>query len=125
VAILVAAGVFRTAWRLIWDAAQVLTDRALPEEETEVIQRVVAAFTPEVLGFHDLRTRRSGPHRFVELHLEIPRETSFQRAHDLIVQVMDGIERELPRSRVTIHGDPVDPARADELRRHMTGSGSM
>jgi len=107
VAILVAAGVFRTAWRLIWDAVQVLTDRALPQEETQVIRRVVASFAPEVVGFHDLRTRRSGPHRFIELHLEIPRETSFQRAHDLIVRVMGTIERELPRSKVTIHGDPV------------------
>jgi len=107
VAILVAAGVFRTAWRLVWDAVQVLTDRALPDEETGVIERVVASFAPEVVGFHDLRTRRSGPYRFIELHLEIPRETSFQRAHDLVVKVLRAIERELPRSKVTIHGDPV------------------
>lgn len=123
VAILVAAGVFRTAWRLILDAARVLTDRALPQEETQVIRRVVASFAPEVVGFHDLRTRRSGPHRFIELHLEIPRETSFQRAHDLIVRVMRTIERELPRSKVTIHGDPVGgvpPAGG-----HSAGNGSM
>jgi len=107
VAILVAAGVFRTAGRLVWDALEALTDRALPQEETKVVARVVASFAPEVRGFHDLRTRRSGPHRFLELHLEIPRETSFERAHDLIVRVMKAIERELPRSKVTIHGDPV------------------
>lgn len=107
VAILVAAGVFRTAWRLVWDAIQVLTDRALPDEETGVIEQVVASFAPEVVGFHDLRTRRSGPYRFIELHLEIPRETSFQHAHDLMVEVLRAIERELPRSKVSIHGDPV------------------
>lgn len=107
VAILVAAGVFRTAWVLVWDALYALTDRSLPDEEIRIIERVVASFAPEVEGFHDLRTRSSGPHRFVELHLEIPRETTFQRAHDLIVQVVRAIERELPRSKVTIHGDPV------------------
>ena len=107
VAILVAAGVFRTAWVLLRDAFQALTDRALPEAEIRIIERVVASFAPEVTGFHALRTRRSGPHRFVELHLEIPQETSFQRAHDLIVQVLRAIERELPRSKAMIHGDPV------------------
>ena len=140
VAILVAAGVFRTSWRLILDAVQVLTDRALPQEETQVIRRVVASFAPEVLGFHDLRTRRSGPHRFIEMHLEIPRETTFERAHDLIVRVMRTIERELPRSKVTIHGDPVatDPVATDSAATdpvatdptaargpHRPGSGSM
>lgn len=107
VAILVSAWIFRTAFRLTVDALGALTDRALPREETAVITRVVASFRPEVVGFHDLRTRRSGPHRFVELHLEIPRQTSFERAHDLIVQVVEALERELPRSKVTIHGDPV------------------
>lgn len=107
VAILVAAWIFRTAFQLVWDSIQALTDRALPEEETVVIERVVAGFAPAVVGFHDLRTRRAGPHRFIELHLEIPRETSFERAHALIVRVVRAIEEELPRSHVTIHGDPV------------------
>ena len=56
---------------------------------------------------HDLKTRRSGRQRFIELHLEIPRSASFEEAHDLMVEVLRSIERELPRSKVFVHGDPV------------------
>ncbi|HEX3126725.1 MAG TPA: cation transporter dimerization domain-containing protein, partial [Thermoanaerobaculia bacterium] len=60
-----------------------------------------------VLGMHDLKTRRAGGQRFIELHLEIPRATSFPEAHDLMVQVLRAVEKELPRSKVFVHGDPV------------------
>lgn len=99
--------VLGTAARVGVDALADLTDRALPDEEIEAVRRIVASFAPEVEGCHDLRTRAAGRHRFVELHLEIPRETSFERAHDLTVQVLEAIEGELPRSKVFVHTDPV------------------
>jgi ferrous-iron efflux pump FieF len=108
VAIGVALYVFRAAAGLILDAMQVLSDRALPEEELRRIREVVESFRAEgVAGMHDLKTRRGGGQRFIELHLEIPRATSFEDAHDLMVRVLRAVERELPRSKVFVHGDPV------------------
>jgi ferrous-iron efflux pump FieF len=108
VALGVALYVFRTAVRLILAALGVLADRALPEEELRRIREVVESFRSRgVVGMHDLKTRRGGGQRFIELHLEIPRSTSFQDAHDLMVEVLRAIERELPRSKVFVHGDPV------------------
>lgn len=108
VALGVALYVFRAAAGLILDAMKVLSDRALPEEELRRIREVVESFRPQgVVGMHDLKTRRSGGQRFIELHLEIPRTTSFEDAHALMVRVLRAIERELPRSKVFVHGDPV------------------
>lgn len=108
VALGVALYVFRAAAGLILDAMRVLSDRALPEEELRRIREVVESFRPEgVVGMHDLKTRRGGGQRFIELHLEIPRSTSFEDAHALMVRVLRAIERELPRSKVFVHGDPV------------------
>lgn len=108
VALGVALYVFRAAAGLILEAMKVLSDRALPEEELRRIRAVVESFRPEgVVGMHDLKTRRGGGQRFVELHLEIPRTTSFEDAHALMVRVLRAIERELPRSKVFVHGDPV------------------
>jgi ferrous-iron efflux pump FieF len=108
VALGVALYVFRAAAGLILEALRVLSDRALPEDELRRIRQVVESFRAEgVVGMHDLKTRRSGGQRFVELHLEIPRATSFEDAHDLMVRVLRAIERELPRSKVFVHGDPV------------------
>jgi ferrous-iron efflux pump FieF len=108
VALGVALYVFRAAAGLILEALRVLSDRALPEEELRRIREVVESFRPEgVVGMHDLKTRRGGGQRFIELHLEIPRSTSFEDAHALMVRVLRAIERELPRSKVFVHGDPV------------------
>jgi len=103
----VAAWVFRTALHLIAEAAGDLADRGLPPGELARIEEVVARFAPRVVGLHDLRTRKSGGRRFISFHLEIPRTASFEEAHDLIVEVLRAVERELPRSKVFVHGDPV------------------
>ncbi|MEA2563306.1 MAG: ferrous-iron efflux pump FieF [Acidobacteriota bacterium] len=108
VALGVALYVFRAAAGLILEAMRVLSDRALPEDELRRIREVVESFRPQgVVGMHDLKTRRGGGQRFIELHLEIPRATSFEDAHALMVRVLRAIERELPRSKVFVHGDPV------------------
>jgi ferrous-iron efflux pump FieF len=107
VALAVAALVLRTAVVLVVGAVGDLSDRVLPGNELARIDAVVASFAPRVLGMHDLKTRRSGRQRFVELHLEIPKSASFEEAHDLMVEVLRAIERELPRSKVFVHGDPV------------------
>lgn len=107
VAIGVAVFVFRSGVALALEAMGDLSDRGLPPEELRRIEAVVAGFVPEVVGMHDLRTRRSGGQRFIELHLEIPRSVSFEDAHDLMVKVLRAIEREMPRSKVFVHGDPV------------------
>jgi cation diffusion facilitator family transporter len=108
VAMGVALYVFRTGVILVLESLGVLSDRALPQEELRRIRDVVGSFRPRgVVGMHDLKTRRGGGQRFIELHLEIPRSTSFPDAHDLMVEVLRAIERELPGSKVFVHGDPV------------------
>jgi ferrous-iron efflux pump FieF len=106
VALGVAVLVFRAGGILVLEALGDLSDRGLPPQELDRIRGVVASF-PEVVGMHDLRTRRSGGQRFIELHLEIPHATSFEDAHALMVRVLRAIEAELPRSKVFVHGDPV------------------
>jgi ferrous-iron efflux pump FieF len=107
VALVVAAYVLRAGAALALEAMADLSDRGLPLEELRRIELVVASFVPRVVGLHDLKTRRSGGQRFIELHLEIPRSTSFEDAHALMVEVLRAVERELPRSKVFVHGDPV------------------
>jgi ferrous-iron efflux pump FieF len=89
------------------DSVDVLMDRRLPPEVEETVAKVVESFRREgVVGFHDLRTRRSGSFKFIDLHLEVERDQSLVEAHDLTVKVLRGIEAEIPRSKVQIHTDP-------------------
>lgn len=53
-----------SALRMGYEAVQSLLDRALPDDERQVIVEVVSSW-PGVKGAHDLRTRQSGPTRFI------------------------------------------------------------
>jgi ferrous-iron efflux pump FieF len=89
------------------EAVDVLMDKRLPVEVDEQVAEIVGRFRPQgVLGFHDLRTRRSGAEKFIDLHLEVERDKSLEAAHDLTVQVLRTIQAEIPRARVQVHTDP-------------------
>ena len=89
------------------DSIDVLMDRRLPLEVDEQVADVVNRYRDQgVLGFHDLRTRRSGSQKFIDLHLEVERDMRLQEAHDVTVRVLRAIEAEIPRARVQIHTDP-------------------
>jgi ferrous-iron efflux pump FieF len=107
ISILISGFILWSAVDVSRDAVNVLMDRRLPREVDAKVARVVGRFRPEgVLGFHDLRTRRSGSHKFIDLHLEVEADQTLQQAHDLSVRVLRAIEAEIPRSRVQIHTDP-------------------
>ena len=102
------------AFYILWSAVTVgresidaLMDRRLPLKVDAQIKEVVDRYLDQgVLGFHDLRTRRSGSQKFIDLHLEVERHMRLEEAHDLTVRVLRAIEAEIPRARVHIHTDP-------------------
>jgi ferrous-iron efflux pump FieF len=107
ISILISGFILRSALDVARDAVNVLMDRRLPRAIDDKVAAVIERFRPEgVLGFHDLRTRRSGSLKFIELHLEVEADQSLQQAHDLTVRVINAIKKEIPRSRVQIHTDP-------------------
>jgi ferrous-iron efflux pump FieF len=107
ISILIAVYILYSAVSVGRESMDVLMDRRLPADVDERIAEIVGRFSGHgVLGFHDLRTRRSGSQKFIDLHLEVERDQPLHEAHDVTVQVLRAIEREIPRSRVHIHTDP-------------------
>ena len=86
-----------------------LMDTEMNDEERERIKDTINAQSGHV-GFHDLRTRRSGRKVFIQLHLEVPDTLSLNKAHE----VADNVERKLEalyeESDVIVHQDPVPAA---------------
>ncbi|ELY3804226.1 CDF family cation-efflux transporter FieF [Cronobacter sakazakii] len=94
-----------SALRMGYEAVQSLLDRALPDDERQAIVDIVAAW-PGVQGAHDLRTRQSGPTRFIQLHLEMEDNLPLVQAHLIAEQVELAILSRFPGSDVIIHQDP-------------------
>jgi ferrous-iron efflux pump FieF len=107
ISIMIAIYILWSAVSVGRESMDVLMDRRLPLEIDERVAEIVNRYRDRgVLGFHDLRTRRSGSEKFIDLHLEVERDQRLQEAHDISVQVLRAIEAEIPRSRVHIHTDP-------------------
>lgn len=97
---------------ILWSAIQiaresfsVLMDEELPADVSQHMLEL-ACGVPGVLGAHDLRTRISGNHWFVQLHLELPGELTLSVAHGISDQAADAIHKAYPRAEVLVHADP-------------------
>ena len=93
------------AWRGASEAANQLLDREWPDEKRVRFVEVVARH-PELSTLHDLRTRTSGMHDFVQFHVGLPPEMTVREAHDVIERVEDALRVEFPGTEVLIHIDP-------------------
>ncbi|EPF12644.1 MULTISPECIES: CDF family cation-efflux transporter FieF [Cedecea] len=94
-----------SALQMGYEAVQSLLDRALPDEERQAIIDIVNTW-PGVRGAHDLRTRQSGPTRFIQLHIEMEDNLPLVQAHIIAEQVEQAILHHFPGSDVIIHQDP-------------------
>ncbi|MBD1553500.1 cation diffusion facilitator family transporter [Pseudomonas sp. C2L12B] len=87
------------------ESIEILMDKELPADVSEQML-ALACNIDGVLGAHDLRTRVSGNHWFVQLHLELPGELSLSAAHALCDRVETAIIGEFPKAEVLVHADP-------------------
>ncbi|MFJ4544453.1 cation diffusion facilitator family transporter [Pseudomonas sp. NPDC088885] len=107
----IAAYILWSAIQIARESFSVLMDEELP---TDVSQHMLelACSVPGVLGAHDLRTRISGNHWFVQLHLELPGELTLSVAHGISDQAADAIHNAYPRAEVLVHADPQEVVQA-------------
>lgn len=99
------------AWGSATRAIDQLMDKEWPEEKR---QRFLAVATqhPELRGIHDLRTRSSGTHDFVQFHVWVAPEISVAEAHRVMDEVEAKLAKAFPGVEILIHPDPeghVDP----------------
>lgn len=107
ISILIAIYILWSAVSVGRESIDVLMDRRLPLDVDEQVAEIVSRYHNQgVLGFHNLRTRRSGSQKFIDLHLEVARDKRLEDAHDVTVKVLRSIEKEIPRAHVHIHTDP-------------------
>lgn len=107
----VAAWIAWNSLYLIWNAGNDLMDAALPEAEIDAIVETIERSDPAVIGYRELRTRRSAGVRFIDFELCIDRHVSFEHAHTLTESVKHAIHQRFPRTVVTVHAEPVSATR--------------
>jgi cation diffusion facilitator family transporter len=108
IALIVAANIVWSGYRLIRNSVLGLMDTALPVEERDKIQSVLAPYMQSDVEFHALRTRQSGMRKFVSMHVLVPGSWTVQRGHQLLERIEADIRAELSNVTVFTHLEPFD-----------------
>lgn len=101
----IAAALLLGAWKASTHAIDQLMDKEWPEEKRQHFLQI-AARHPELAGIHDLRTRSSGTHDFVQFHVWVEPSMTVAEAHHVMEEVENVLEREFPGTEILIHLDP-------------------
>ncbi len=91
---------------IVKHAVDQLLDHELEAQDIDKIKAILRQH-PQSLGFHRLRTRRSGKHRFIECHVELADDISLIQAHGIVTELEQQLVQLFPDCEVLIHVDPV------------------
>jgi cation diffusion facilitator family transporter len=106
VALGVALVIMKAAYDLTRRSFSDLIDHSIPAADEHRIQEIICEHAGSYAGFHDLRTRRSGPDIFIEFHLVMPGSATVLHSHDLSDHLESDLNVEFPRAVITIHTEP-------------------
>jgi cation diffusion facilitator family transporter len=103
-ALVIAGFIGRAGLEIARATSPILADRAAIDEDA--VRRVVMS-VPDVLGCHQIRSRGSSDHTFLDLHVWFPSQTSLIEAHRLSHVVKDRLMQRYPQiADAVIHIEP-------------------
>ncbi len=106
IALAISALIIKSAYGVLKKSFGPLIDTRLPKVEEDTIRSCIMEQGYQLIDFHDLRTRKAGAQRYVELHLTVPKGVSVEEAHQVCDHVEQCIKDRLPNTTVTTHVEP-------------------
>jgi cation diffusion facilitator family transporter len=110
VALLVAANILFTGYRLLRRSALGLMDISLPAEDLKKIQDIMNSYQSEGIRFHALRTRRAAAVNYIAVHILVPGDWTVERGHQLAEEIEVKVRDAVPNTRIVTHIEPVEDA---------------
>ncbi len=108
VALVVAAHILFTGYRLVARSGRGLMDVALPAEETARVKSILDAFQGQGVRYHALRSRQAAARKFLVVHLLVPGAWTVRQGHQLAEQVENEVMRAIPNSNMATHVEPIE-----------------
>jgi cation diffusion facilitator family transporter len=109
VALVVAANIIRVGVSLVRRSMLGLMDTALPQDERDRIQAVLARYAASVgIETHALRTRQAGLRRFGSVHILVPGSWTVDQGHSLVEMIELEIRETVPGIMMVTHLESLD-----------------
>ena len=107
-AILIALYIIFGITKIFKQSFDILMDKDISSKYREDLIRVISKLSPEVIGYHDLRSRSGGDIDFIEFHLEIPKNMTVNDSHILVEKTMYELLKIHRNLEIIIHTDPAE-----------------
>ena len=104
-AITVSVFILTLAWRMGRPAAEELLEVSLPRAEQDKITAIVTS-TAGVKAFHNMRTRRNGNLRVVDMHIKVDGDMSVNSSHEITREIEQRLSDALGEVMTNIHVEP-------------------
>ena len=104
-AIAVSVLILVLAYRLGRPAVEELLEVSLPDDEKDKIAAIVNG-TAGVKAFHNLRTRRNGNLRVIDIHVKVDGDLTVSHSHDITREIERRLSDELGEVLTNIHVEP-------------------
>ncbi|MGE5232642.1 MAG: cation diffusion facilitator family transporter [Acidobacteriota bacterium] len=114
VAIAVAINIVWTGAKIVRNSVLGLMDTMLPKADQETLQRVLEPYVAAGVQWHALRTRQSGPRRFISFHVLVPGKWTVQHGHALLEAIEADVRKAFENTTVFTHLESLDDPRSWE-----------
>ncbi|MDX1918001.1 MAG: cation diffusion facilitator family transporter [Candidatus Caenarcaniphilales bacterium] len=104
-ALAVAGWTFFHSLHIAREAFDQLTDRA-PSGMEEKIQAILSRI-PSISAIKSLRIRKAGANSFIDLTVCLPKDLTFEHAHQITEEIEAAIRINYPRAEISVHAEPV------------------
>lgn len=107
IAIVVALIIFRAGYKMVVESAKELTDSSLSAEEEKIIGEIIMEHS-DLIGYHHLRTRKSGSEKLLDVHITFEKDMPLYKVHEICDDIEHKIRQRMGSFDVTIHPEPAD-----------------
>ncbi len=98
--------ILKITYDLLKKSFGMLIDERLPVAEEEEISRIIMDHSSALVNYHDLRTRKLGSQREINLHLVMNRNTPISSTHDMCDHIESDLLARFEKSLINIHVEP-------------------
>ena len=106
IAIIVALFILKEAFEMLSSSFGPLVDMPIDDADISKINNILAGYTDVLIDFHELRTRKAGNVKHIDLHILTPQKMTVREFHDICDKIEKDIEAAINNTKVIIHGEP-------------------
>ncbi len=101
----IAVYILWVAAKILKSSFDVLTDRALSDQENQQIIQIIQDHYPTILGYDRFQSRRSGSQKLINFRLFMCQKMSLGKAHEVVDHIEQEIAKKISNAEVLIHAE--------------------